>query len=91
MHQYIYQTLHMSKMRHIVHSLAEFNRFEFGDFLSPRQVVIVRLKSPILPYNLPISGGRIIRCNPIPRGISFLRYANCLLQDLNMCHCVHFL
>ena len=36
-------------------------------FPSPRLVALPRLKSPSLPYYLPIAGGRIIGFIPFPR------------------------
>ena len=63
----IYQPLHTNRMWHKVNFFyVEFNRFEFV-FSSSRPVPLLRLKNPVCPNILPITGERIVRFIPFMR------------------------
>ena len=63
---HIYQLLRSGRIWHKVNFYAEFNRFEFRVFPSPRLLASPWQKKPNLPYYLPIPGGRIIGFIPFP-------------------------
>ena len=54
-------------------------------------IIHTKVKEPSLLYYLPIADESIVEITPFPEGISTIRNAESLVQDLNSGSCVHFL
>ena len=62
---HIYQPLRSGMIWHKVNFKVELNRFEFRVFLL-LDCCLTKAEEPSVPYNLPITGGRIIGFIPFP-------------------------
>ena len=77
----------------IWHKVNFFRRSLTGlhsEFSSSQNSCLTKAEEPSLPDYLPIAGGRLIGFT-FPKGISAMRNAISLVQDLNSCRRVHFL
>ena len=80
------ETLHSGRIWHKVNFLAEFNGFEFS-----KTSCLAKAEEPSLSYYFTHSWRENNWIHTFPKGISSIWNAISLVQDLNLCLCVHFL